>query len=224
MYVHAAVEMESNFVDDLPEEYTCQVCMKLLDEPQLTDCCGQNFCHECLHRWFHQKGKKQCPRCHSERLTHILNKPLKRKINELKDLDHCSNKKKGCGLKLKHEELEKHLSIDNPNGCGYVTVKCQNKGCEVTCLRKDLANHINNTCLQRKVKCKYCGEFGQYEYITSIVFKGHLTRCQEYPVDCPNQCGRDTALKRKDLKAHKEVCLLEPVEYPFREAGFRSHC
>ena len=221
LHVHAASVMEYNFVHNLPEEYTCQVCMKLLDEPQATDCCGQHFCRACLNHWFQQKGKKQCPHCRSETFAHILYLPLKRKINELKV--YCSNQERGCTQTMKLEELEKHLSTDNPNGCGYVNVKCPNKGCVVTCLRKDLVNHSNNTCLQRKVKCKYCGQIGQYEYITRLSDNlGHVDNCLEYPVDCPRRCDTIRDLKRKDLEAHKEVCPLEPVECPFSEAGCKQ--
>ena len=211
--------MDYKFVNDISEEYKCQVCMKLLDEPQLTDCCGQHFCRACLDQWFQKQGKKQCPHCRSETFSHISYLPLKRKINELNV--YCSYREKGCGLILKLEELERHQSINNPTGCGYIPVKCSNLFCNETCLRKDFANHSNNTCLQRKVKCKYCGEIGRYAYITSAG-RGHLAVCQEYLVNCPRRCDTIRDLKRKDLEAHKEVCPLEPVECPFREAGCKQ--
>ena len=52
LVINSNINIDYNFVDDLPEEYTCQVCMKLLKEPQITDCCGQHFCRACLDRWF----------------------------------------------------------------------------------------------------------------------------------------------------------------------------
>ena len=147
--------MDYKFVEKLSEEYTCQICMKLLKEPQLTNCCGQHFCRACLEQWFRQQYNKQCPHCRKVNITHIISWPLQRKINELKV--YCSNRAKGCRVMMKLGDLERHLSDDNPNECGYVTVKCPNEGCVVTCLRKDLRNHSNKMCLRRKVKCIYCG-------------------------------------------------------------------
>ena len=211
--------MDYNFVDDLPEENTCQICMKLLDEPQLTDCCGQHYCSECLAQWFQEQGKKQCPHCRSETFTHILYLPLKRKINELKV--YCSYLERGCTQTMKLEELEKHLSTDNPNGCGYVNVECQNK-CGTSILHKDLTDHYDNKCLERTVTCKFCNEAGPFSHITNVKHGGHIERCREYPVDCPRKCGTVKELKHKDLKKHKEVCPLEPMECPFREAGCKQ--
>ena len=221
--------MNYNLIEELPDEYICQVCMKLLNEPQLTECCGQHFCRACLEQWFQERGTKHCPHCRRVYPMYIISWPLQRKINELKV--YCSNRAKGCGLTMKLGELEEHLSIDNPNGCGYVTIKCLNLGCNESHFRNAIVDHRNNTCLQRKVKCKYCGEIGSYLSIigqntkmltftyASMFNRSHLKQCLEYPVDCPRKCDTVRDLKHKDLEAHKEVCPLEPVECPFREAG-----
>ena len=40
------------FVKDPPDDYLCMICVKVLNEPHLTDCCGQHFCQVCLEQWF----------------------------------------------------------------------------------------------------------------------------------------------------------------------------
>ena len=85
-----------SFVRDPPDEYLCMVCAKVLNEPQLTDCCGQHFCQACLEQWFEKQGKKVCPHCRSETFAHMRDLPLKRKLSTLKI--YCPNQKEGCCL------------------------------------------------------------------------------------------------------------------------------
>ena len=40
--------------------------------------------------------------------------------------------------------------------CNFVGVKCTNKDCTETFLKKDLNNHVNNKCPKRKVECHHC--------------------------------------------------------------------
>ena len=202
------------FVEEVPEKYLCNICMKVLQEPQLTDCCGQNYCASCLQTWFAQQGKKQCPQCRQENLTHIIYWPLKREINELKI--HCSNYKKGCKTVVKLGELGNHLSGNKTIACKYVSVTCTNNYCGVQILRKDLKKHLDE-CPMRKYQCQYCDYEGTYKEITT----NHYDQCTDYPVDCPNQCGAEP-IKRKEVSAHKLTCPQEPVKCPHQEAGCKA--
>ena len=49
---------EYKFVKELPDDYQCMICTKVLNEPHLTDCCGQHFCQACLKQWFKKQAKK----------------------------------------------------------------------------------------------------------------------------------------------------------------------
>lgn len=202
------------FVEEVPEKYLCNICMKVLQEPQLTDCCGQNYCASCLQTWFAQQGKKQCPQCRQENLTHIIYWPLKREINELKI--HCSNYKKGCKTVVKLGELANHLSGNKTIACKYVSVTCTNNYCGVQILRKDLKKHLDE-CPMRKYQCQYCDYESTYKEITT----NHYAQCTDYPVDCPNQCGAEP-IKRKEVPAHKLTCPQEPVKCPHQEAGCKA--
>lgn len=202
------------FVEEVPEKYLCNICMKVLQEPQLTDCCGQNYCASCLQTWFAQQRKKQCPQCRQENFTHIIYWPLKREINELKI--RCSNYEKGCKAVVKLSELGDHLSGNKTAACKYVTVTCTNNYCGVQILRKDLKKHLDE-CPMRKYQCKYCDYEGTYTEITT----NHYDQCTDYPVDCPNKCGVEP-IKRKEVPAHKLTCSQEPVECPLSEAGCKA--
>ena len=208
-----ARENEHAFIDKVPEEYNCSICTKVLDEPMLTDCCGQHFCKVCLENWFEtgpgQKRTKTCPHCRSEEFVYIKSLPLKRKISSLEI--YCPNHAKGCREQFSLGVLENHLAT-----CSFVYVECTNK-CGVVLLRKDLQEHCQKTCPNRKVKCQHCGMSGIHEQITGF----HLTACPDVPLMCPRKC-RKQGIKRKDLTVHKQECPLEPVQCPFYEAGCKE--
>ena len=198
---------EYKFVKDLPNDYQCMICAKVLNEPHLTDCCGQHFCQACLEQWFEKQTKKECPHCRSETFTHIRSLPLKRKIDELEF--YCPNQQGGCKEIMKLGALDDHKNV-----CGFAKVTCT-QGCGKLILRKDLTQHCNNECPKRKIKCKFCGSVDHYEVISGE----HTTTCEEYPVNCPRGCALPSEIKRKDLAKHAEICPLEMVQCPFLEGG-----
>ena len=198
---------EYKFVKELPDDYLCMICAKVLNEPHLTDCCGQHFCQACLEQWFRKQAKKICPHCRSESFTHMRYLPLKRKIDDLKV--YCPNRAEGCKVITKAGELNSHK-----NECGFAKVICTQL-CGKLILRKDLTQHCNSECSKRKILCKYCGTVDHYEAINGK----HMTVCEEHPVNCPRGCTQPEQIKRKDLAKHAEICPLEIVLCPFNEAG-----
>ena len=208
-----------DFVEEVPEQLVCSaVCTKVLRDPHLTACCGQHFCNSCLQHWFKRQGKQVCPHCREENFTHIPDKPVKRKIDQLKI--RCTNHKAGCDWVGELNTLQSHL--DSNSGCGYVEVSCTNK-CKmslhylpmiVKMKRKDLANHLAQQCPLRKYKCQHCGKEDTYQTITET----HYNKCPKYPLDCPNKCGT-RGIKRAEMDQHRSTCPLESVECPFKEAG-----
>ena len=183
------------------------ISAKVLNEPHLTDCCGQHFCQVCLEQWFKKQAKKICPHCRSESFTHMRYLPLKRKID---DLDvYCPNQNEGCKVTTKLRELNSHK-----HECGFARVACTQE-CRKMILHKDLTQYCNDECSKRKIKCKYCGLVDHFETINGQ----HVTICEEYPVNCPRGCTQSSEIKWKDIKKHAEVCPLEKVQCPFSEAG-----
>ena len=198
---------EYKFVKDPPEDFFCMICAKLLNEPHLTDCCGQHFCGVCLERWFEKQAKKICPHCRSESFSYMRYLPLKRKINALQV--YCPFKNQGCKEITTVGEVKTHKDV-----CGFAQVLC-NQGCGSTVLRKNLLQHCDKKCPKRKVTCQYCGKVDHIEVINGQ----HVNTCEDYPVNCPRGCGQGSPIKRKDLVGHAEVCPLELVACTFREAG-----
>ncbi len=81
-------------------------------------------------------------------------------------------------------------------------------------LRKELQDHEDNKCPNRRVQCQYCTLEGMHKEITD---KSHLDECVGFTISCLNNCEHE--IQRKNLADHQKVCPLEPVKCPFFAAG-----
>ena len=227
---------DHDFVDTIAIKYHCNICMKVLRDPRLTECCGQHYCDSCLKKWLVRN--KTCPQCRKKDFQNILDKAMIREIKEFKV--RCTNKTKGCKWVGELGSLEYHLESDN--GCGYVMVTCSNHAsiyarlilfflapsiCGEGMERRHLTHHQKNECLYRQYTCQHCGYIDTYDAIAgsgkirnegSMIGGGgnHYCECVEYPLDCPNECGTEN-IKRKDMEEHKEICPFEAIVCPFSE-------
>ncbi len=200
--------VDYEFVGKLQDELICSICMKVLNEPQMVNCCEQRFCKNCLTEWM--TNNKTCPHCRSTDFNHILLKRLSKRISELEV--YCANKAHGCKSTLEVSEYQHHLSVNNPQGCFFTKLLCPLR-CGADLFRGDLGNHCKEKCPKRRVQCQYCKSKGEYQIITG----GHTDTCPCYPLACPQSCGAEVL--RKDLTAHQGVCPMEPVACPFSDIG-----
>ena len=119
-------------------------------------------------------------------------------------------------------QLKSHL--DSDKGCGYVEVTCTNKQCRNKMKRKDLQSHLQEKCHYRPYECEHCGHKDTYTAITGEranplkSYGNHYSKCPEYLLDCPNQCGV-TGIKRTAMPDHHSFCPLELLDCPFNDAG-----
>ena len=186
-----------------PARYLCSICMKVLRDARLTECCGQHFYNSCLSTWM--KKQKRCPHCRKVGFLSIINKEKIREIKELRI--RCTNCEKGCDWMGEMGSLDNHLKSDK--GCGYVIVECSNRGmsrklCGKLLERRHLTNHKENECRYRPYTCEYCGHRDTFESITmgyqrvnvyDILFgknfrekvPSHYEECDQYPLECPNE-------------------------------------
>ena len=197
------------FTKPVPEKFYCSICTKVFHDPHLTGCCGQHYCESCLKYWFRKQKKTTCPHCRHDNFNHMLNKALKREVDELEIL--CIKQGVGCQWVGELSSLQAHLNSDE--GCKYVDVQCSNK-CGAMMMRKELEAHLAQQCPLRKIQCQYC----HYEDTYQIMATKHYDECRSYLLPCPNNCGT-TGILRTDMANHRSRCELEPVKCPYYEAG-----
>ena len=207
-------------VDDLPEDFKCPLCLDVLLEPMLTNCCGHHFCNECIDD-LRQKAKPaipkdddgvSCPMCQCKAkggFTLVLDKRTKRMLRSLKV--ECPNRQAGCEWIGDVAGLNEHVETR----CKHAIRACT-KGCGALLLPSELDEHLLSVCRKRDVVCQYCGEiklFGDME--------SHCKVCPNMPVSCPNCCNIQ-GLTRRDTESHLVECPLQEVYCEFDATGCKQ--
>ena len=186
---------EVNFITQPSQDFSCPVCLSILQEPFLTICCGGHFCEACV-----QKVKEQhneCPLCKESPLNAVIDKYFKRQLNQL--VVYCSQKE--CKWTGELGKVNKHLAIGQPAGdCQYVNVKCP-LSCGQQILRKLLHSHTTDDCPYRSASCQYCDFKGSHLVVTTK----HKDICPNYPCTCPNSCSLGI-ITRHNMSDHLAQC------------------
>ncbi|KAJ1494452.1 hypothetical protein T484DRAFT_1877599 [Baffinella frigidus] len=163
-------------VEKPPDDFICQVCMNVLQQP--TSGCpeGHCYCKECYVKALQNiGGNRSCPselpapakRAKTEEHEKMTAAQLRKKLVQehgLKIAPGATRKEdflallkqhhaSGCGWVGAISGLSSHLAAD----CMLETVPCSNAGCSATLQRRDLENH-GMYCDFRQVPCRYsCG-------------------------------------------------------------------
>ena len=213
---------DCEFVDDPPKELhtECSVCLSVLRQPYLVDCCGNHFCKACLERV--SQEKRECPLCKDKDFKAILDKGLERVLNQT--AVYCSNKESGCDWSGELRELDSHLNATSPymdgpdkepnvqSRCQFVDVRCQY--CPVTVRRYQMTEHLNE-CPNKPILCTHCKKHtASHQDMTNF----HYPVCPKYPVKCPNKCG--AKLQRKNVAKHVDTtCPLIKIPCKYAHVG-----
>uniref|UniRef100_A0A1X7VUP6 RING-type domain-containing protein n=1 Tax=Amphimedon queenslandica TaxID=400682 RepID=A0A1X7VUP6_AMPQE len=128
-------EEEPEFIDPVPKEYECPVCLHVLREPHIVSCCGVKVCGPCITRL--QYSDQPCPICRQPFNNIMLEKELERKILGLRV--HCIHYNKGCEWEGELRNMYKHIDVEK-GACGYVKVKCP-FGCPGSYQRRETKDH-----------------------------------------------------------------------------------
>ena len=205
------------FVDPPPKgvEINCPICLGTLREPYLTKCCGNHFCEDCIE--IVKAGYNKCPLCQAVPLKGMINKSLRRKLNELKV--YCVHEKMGCNWIGNLGKLDEHLAIGQSDGeCQFVMIKCTVYLCREKFLRKFLKLHNDNDCQYRQFQCVYCG----YQSTLFKITSEHYDKCPEYPLHCPNNCCSKQTYPRHQLDTHLASCPEQEVDCTFSKLGCKE--
>ena len=203
-----------DFIEKPSEDFYCPVTLEILTEPHQTLCCGNHLSQEAADRL--KQARKPCPICNRS-LNTVPDKFFKRQVNQLKV--RCSKKTLGCNWVGELGNLEKHLSEGSVDGeCQYTAVACP-LSCGDHIQRGLLGGHKSKDCSQRPYTCNHCGHKAIYKSVT----EDHWPRCEKYPLQCPNNCGRENAIERQHLKEHvDETCPLHVIQCEYAYAGCKA--
>ena len=95
---------EVTFVEEPLDFYhECLVCLQLLKEPWILECCGHHLCIDKLIR-----NKQRCPHCRIGRFRYMRDRNHERIL--LGKQVYCKYKSKGCEWKGTLREVDQHCS------------------------------------------------------------------------------------------------------------------
>ena len=202
------------FVEAVPKELQveCSVCLHILRDPLMVDCCGYRFCKQCLEPLL--SSSKKCPLCNCKISVAICDKLLQRVLKQREV--YCTNKEKGCNWSGELSTLDNHLNLiaevsTRLEGCSLQSLKCTY--CDKFFFRNEVEKHELN-CPERPVSCDFCKAFDCPQY----KLPQHWDTCAQYPVDCPQNCG--TAVVRAQLNYHLKCdCPMVVVDCKFAYVG-----
>ena len=191
------------------DDWKCPVCLELVKDPFLTECCGHHFCNRCINTI----PQNACPLCRSYPCKGIIDKRFQREVNEAQV--YCLLRPQGCEWTGRFGHLNTHLNKGEISGqCKYVSVKCPNNNCYMALPRRDIKRHVNNECQYRAFACPHCGHKGVFKFVELQ----HYPKCQNYPVACPYNCTKNK-IKQSQLQKHFSVCPNAIVSCAFSEVG-----
>ena len=212
---------ECEFVEPPPIQLQseCPICLQILREPYIVDCCGYSFCAACIERV--GRDGKPCPHCIHSGYTTLVNKGLKRALNEYRV--YCPHRLmiSGCEWEGELGKLDRHLNSDSLperqlEGCPFAVIECLH--CKEGIRRDKIASHQLERCPQRPYTCEYCAE---YKSTFEDVAHSHWPECKCFLLPCPNECTPSgSGLQRQDLDLHvQEECPLTVVQCELHHAG-----
>lgn len=188
------------------DEFLCAICKDVLLDPQLIVCCGKHFCRTCTEGI--KSRDEPCPLC-GEDFTTAIDRYLLRHLHS--QIVRCHHRDKGCNWEGYYSEFESHLQTE----CIFAEVICCNPNCRESFQRRHLEKHLQEKCLHRLSRCRYCG----YEATHDEILNQHKLSCEKYPYPC--MCG--TTIMQAEVKHHVEVeCPLQQVPCPFNRKCFEK--
>ncbi len=180
---------ETFFVNELPRDLRCPVCLYVLKDPcQIS--CGHRFCSGCIQDLKKQSGSAQlaCPVDRQLVMGDIFpDMAVKRHINSLKV--KCLNVKKGCVWIGDLVDRKTHLKT-----CKYISHNCPMCGLLLQSFELEFHQDI---CPKRLVECKYC----KLKFPLNNM-DIHFGDCNLFPMTCPNGCSDSLLIPRSLIPEH----------------------
>ncbi|NXY67644.1 TRAF2 factor, partial [Glareola pratincola] len=166
------------------QKYLCSNCNNILKKA-LQTLCGHRYCSACLS-WIVRNNKNAiCQKCKEEDPSTLSEGSLlaeerafgdaaiNKEISELKV--HCVTL--GCSWSGIMKNFEEHQSL-----CEYALIPCHT-GCGHMVMRKKLADHLENGCVNNVTVCQKCKRsLSSSEYQVRTFLSGPLSRSSSISV------------------------------------------
>ncbi len=181
---------------NLPLEYVCSICNRILKEPIIQTCCGQvQQCKECVEYIEGTDNTQQCPECEEQYLVAVDKKKWK---DILQLYVQCPSERKGCTWIGSINDCEQHLT----SNCTFAgVVQCSSDILENH--RRDQSVHTNHNQKQDNVDKNYYTTCPHGCKKNIHNYEEHENECLELEIPCDYKyVGCEVTLKRKLMPKH----------------------
>lgn len=200
-----------HFMEEIPNDLQteCSICLQVLRDPHIVDCCGYRFCKSCIDVHL-SKSSNYCPMCKHQNPNTVADKQLARTLRQKKV--KCTHKEDGCESIGELSELDGHLdNTRRMERCAFKTLVCTYCSLSLKC--SEIENH-ELRCPQKPLRCEFCDEFECLQHEMAQ----HWESCNLYPIICPKGCG--VTMTRLSLIEHyRDICPHAIVECEFAYTG-----
>ena len=216
---------EYDFVDVPLDQVICKICHNPCRDVHLTGCCGAHFCLTCLQHL--KKGtavNKACPMCRIEKFKIFPNKQLDREIKALKV--YCVNRRSGCTWSGEINNMKKHISADClfvdifcPSKCGLKLKRqcvqlhlskecpCHCQYCGTTGYKEEISRRHKKHCTHYPIPCPNGCDLG---VVPNVGMDAHRKICPLELVCCEYfNVGCDVRVTRRELGDHYKQNVTE---------------
>ncbi|NXK36395.1 TRAF2 factor, partial [Piprites chloris] len=205
------------------QKYLCSNCNNILKKA-LQTLCGHRYCSACL-AWIVRNNKNAiCQKCKEEDPNILSEESLlaeerafgdaaiNKEISELKV--HCVTL--GCSWSGIMKDFEEHQSL-----CEYALIPCHT-GCGHMVMRKKLADHLENGCVNNVTVCQQCQRSlssSEYQVRTGLAwrccfFSASFSVCETGVLLVARSAL--LTLRLSTPSANKDGCRFSEVGCPFR--------
>ena len=172
--------------EKIEDPVICYNCKGILIIPRNCVSCENFYCKGCIEKISKKNdGNCKCGKKYENKEPHKLIKKILSRLNFF-----CINKKKGCEVKIKYQNVNNHK-------CDFEIINCENEFCNTQINRKDYEMHKQN-CDFKKIICKFC----QNGFFLCNLLS-HESTCEKKPLLCS---GCEKEIFQKNFKEHYQNC------------------
>eukprot|EP00668_Euglena_longa_P000864 GGOE01001047.1.p1 GENE.GGOE01001047.1~~GGOE01001047.1.p1 ORF type:complete len:951 (-),score=183.34 GGOE01001047.1:1955-4807(-) len=187
------------YAEMVDDEFSCPMCLEVMEDAACLTRCGHSFCQPCLKRALQRKP--ECPTCRQQGEECVPNFTLRKLISSLMVKCYYDT----CSVKVPRSEVDAHAQKcpNAPHKCNLTSSADPNDWCSfVTASVEERISH-RQQCDYALVMCPHgCGDV-----FSAKLLLVHEKSCPDIPLSCPD-C--QAVMSRAELQEH--LCPNEEVD------------
>eukprot|EP00667_Euglena_gracilis_P001704 EG_transcript_1709 len=187
------------YAEAVDDEFSCPMCLEVMEDASCLTKCGHSFCHACLKRALQRKP--ECPTCRQQGEECVPNFALRKLVSSLMVKCYYHT----CPVKVPRSEVDAHAQKcpNAPHKCNLTSSADPHDWCSFVTASAEERELHRQQCDYALVLCPHgCGDV-----FSAKLLPVHEKTCPDIPLPCPD-C--QVVMSRADLQEH--LCPNEEVD------------